>query len=103
MDDIIVKSKSCLEHRVTLQRALQLKAQSLQVCLWCVSGQFLGFLVHECGIRIDPAKLEAIRDMTPLASLKQLQSFFGEDQLYLAFHSQSFSKNPAFYANHEEE
>lgn len=85
VDDIIVKSKTRLEHRATLQRVLQrCREYNLKLnprkCAFSVSlGQFLGFLVHERGIMIDhPGKLHAINDMAPPMILKQLQSFLGK-------------------------
>ena len=41
------------------------------------TGKFLGFLVHNCGINVDPAKVSAIATMKAPASHKELKSFLG--------------------------
>ena len=84
VDDIIVKSRTRACHCKVLQRVLhRCRVNNLKLnprkCAFGVSlGQFLGFLVHERGIQVDPAKIQAIRDMSPPTSLRQLQSFLGK-------------------------
>ena len=47
-------------------------------CAFGVSaGKFLGFLVHNRGIDVDPAKASAITTMKPPTSHKELKSFLG--------------------------
>ena len=47
-------------------------------CAFGVSaGKFLGFLVHNRGIDVDPAKASAIATMKPPTSHKELKSFLG--------------------------
>ena len=63
VDDIIVKSKTRGGHLGTLQKVLQrCRVYNMHLnprkCVFGVSsGQFLGFLVHQYGIQIDPAKI----------------------------------------------
>ena len=40
--------------------------------------KFLGFLMHQRGIDVDPSKVQAITTMKPLATLTHLKSFLGE-------------------------
>ena len=40
--------------------------------------KFLGFLVHQRGIDVDPSKVQAITTMKPPATLTQLKSFLGK-------------------------
>ena len=48
-------------------------------CAFGVSaGKFLGFLVHQHGIDVDPAKTSAIATMKPPTTHKELKSFLGK-------------------------
>ena len=48
-------------------------------CAFGVSSRkFLGFLVHNRGIDVDPAKAMAIVTMKPSATVKELKSFLGK-------------------------
>jgi hypothetical protein len=48
-------------------------------CIFCVeSGRLLGFIVSRQGIRVDPIKVEAILNLPPPSSLRQLQSLQGK-------------------------
>jgi ribonuclease HI len=47
------------------------------VCFWVSAGKFLGFLVHNRGIDVDPAKASAIATMKAPTSHKELKSFLG--------------------------
>ena len=48
-------------------------------CIFGASlGKFLGFIVRQRGIKVDPAKVQAIRDMLTLQSKKQIRSFQGK-------------------------
>ena len=40
--------------------------------------KFLGFLVHQRGIDVDPSKVQAIATMKPPTTLTQLKSFLGK-------------------------
>ena len=40
-------------------------------------GKFLGFLIHQKGINMDPLKVKAIVTIKPLTSIKELKSFIG--------------------------
>ena len=84
VEDIIVNSKARSDHCKVLRKVLHrcrvnnLKLNPQKCAFGVSSGQFLGFLVHERGIQVDPAKIQAIRDMSPPTSLRQLQSFLGK-------------------------
>jgi hypothetical protein len=48
-------------------------------CVFCVeSGRLLGFIVSRHGIWVDPIKVEAILNLPPPSSLRQLQSLQGK-------------------------
>ena len=43
-----------------------------------IAGKFLGFLIHQKGIDVDPLKVKAIVTMKPPISIKELKSFIGK-------------------------
>ena len=48
-------------------------------CAFGVSaGKFLGFLVHQCSINVDPTRASAIATMKPPTTHKELKSFLGK-------------------------
>ena len=48
-------------------------------CVFCVeSGRLLGFIVSNKGIQVDPLKVEAIVNLPPPCSIKQIQSLQGK-------------------------
>ena len=53
---------------------------------FCVeSGRLLGFIVSRHGIRVDPIKVEAILNLPPPSSLRQLQSLQGKENFLRRF------------------
>ena len=66
VDDIVVKSRKGEEHFQVLKRvfercrAFKLRMNRLKCTFGVSSGKFLGFLVHNRGIDVDPAKVTAI-------------------------------------------
>ena len=84
VDDIVVKSRKREEHFRVLNkvferwRAFKLRMNPLKCAFGVSSGKFLGFLVHNRGIDMDPAKATAIATMRPLATVKELKSFLGK-------------------------
>jgi hypothetical protein len=69
IDDIIVKSDSMDNHLADLRLALErmhrygLKMNSLKCVFIMSTGKFLGFIIHEHGIEIDPTKIESINKL----------------------------------------
>ena len=48
-------------------------------CAFVVStGKFLGFIIHEKGIEIDPKRIEAMKKVEAPACKKDLQKFLGK-------------------------
>ncbi|GKE25405.1 putative reverse transcriptase domain-containing protein [Tanacetum coccineum] len=68
IDDILVYSKSKDEHKVHLRLVLELlKKEELYVkfskCeFWLQEVQFLGYVVNQNGIYVDPSKIEAVKN-----------------------------------------
>ena len=84
VDDIVVKSRRREEHFCVLKRvferckAFKLRMNPLKCTFGVSSGKFLGFLVHNKGIDVDPAKATAIATMRPPTTVKELKSFLGK-------------------------
>jgi hypothetical protein len=66
IDDIVVKLVGFEEHMTNLKLSLErmkkygLWMNPLKCAFGVTSGKFLGFVVHERGIQIDPRKIESI-------------------------------------------
>jgi hypothetical protein len=66
IDDVVVKSDSMDDHLADLRLALErmrrygLKMNPLKCAFSVSTGKFLGFIIHEHGIEIDPTKIESI-------------------------------------------
>lgn len=81
VDDKIIKSKTRMKHRATLQCALQRCCENnfklnLLKCAFCITSRhFFRFLVHLCDVQIVPTKLWAIIEITLPTSLRQLKVF----------------------------
>ena len=79
----MVKPKSREDHLGILRKVFErchlykLKMNPLKCAFEMPAGKFLGFLVHNCGIDVDPAKASAIALMKPPTSHKELKSFLG--------------------------
>jgi hypothetical protein len=67
IDDVIINLDSMDHHLAGLCLALErmcrygLKMNPLKCAFSVSAGKFLGFIIHELGIEIDPNKIESIR------------------------------------------
>jgi hypothetical protein len=90
-DDILIYSKTLIEHTTHLQQVLQLLAQdSWQVKLFkCSFAQrkvnYLGHVISEQGVSTDPVKIVAIQQWPSPGNVKQLRSFLGLAGYYRKF------------------
>ena len=81
--DIGVKSKRREDHLETLRKVFErcrlykLKMNPLKCDFGVSAGKFLGFLVHNREIDVDPSKASAIATMKAPTSHKELKSFLG--------------------------
>jgi hypothetical protein len=72
IDDIIVKSTGLDSHLADLRLAFEkmcrygLKMNPLKCAFGVSAGKFLGFIVHEKGVEIDPKKIESIKKVQAL-------------------------------------
>jgi hypothetical protein len=84
IDDIVVKSASLNSHLADLRLAFEkmcrygLKMNPLKCAFGVSAGKFLGFIVHEKGVEIDPKKFESIKKVQAPTSKKELQRFLGK-------------------------
>ena len=91
IDDILVYSRSWSKHEQHLRIVLQtLRDQQLYAkfskCEFCLASiAFLGQVVSKEGIRVDPTKIEAIRDWDRPTSVTEVRSFVGLASYYRHF------------------
>jgi hypothetical protein len=84
IDDVIVKSDSMDNHLADLCLALErmhrygLKMNPLKFAFGVSAGKFLGFIIHENGIEIDPIKIESINKVQPPHCKNDMQKFLGK-------------------------
>ena len=82
LDDILVysKNKEHAEHlRLVLEklREHQLYAKYSKCEFWLPEVTYLGHVISKDGIAINPERVQAILDWTPLKNVKQVKSFLG--------------------------
>ncbi|KAJ9558426.1 hypothetical protein OSB04_013040 [Centaurea solstitialis] len=91
IDDILIYSKTAEEHGEHLRKVLEmLKRERLYAkfskCeFWLKEVQFLGHIVTQEGIKVDPAKIEAIKDWESPKSPSEVRSFLGLAGYYRRF------------------
>ena len=84
IDDVIVKSDSMDNHLADLRLVLErmcrygLKMNPLKCVFGVSAGKFLGFIIHEHGIEIDPIKIESINKVQPPRCKNDMQKFIGK-------------------------
>nr|GEV30651.1 hypothetical protein [Tanacetum cinerariifolium] len=83
IDDILIYSKSEEEHEVHLKTILDLlKKEKLYVkfskcAFWLKEVQFLGHVVNQDGIHVDPSKVESVKNWKTPESPTEIHSFLG--------------------------
>jgi hypothetical protein len=84
IDDVVVMSVGFEEHMTDLKLSLErmkkygLRMNPLKCVFEVTSGRFLGFIVHEHGIQIDPKKIESIRKIGEPVYKKDVQKLLGK-------------------------
>jgi hypothetical protein len=91
LDDFPAHSLRRVDHPMHL-RAIFVRCRFYRIrlnphkCVFCVeSGRLLGFIVSRHGIRVDPIKVEAILNLPPPSTLRQLQSLQGKENFLRRF------------------
>ncbi|KAK2626439.1 hypothetical protein QTJ16_003614 [Diplocarpon rosae] len=91
IDDILIFSKNHQEHRRHVWLVLErLRDAGLQVdidkCEFEVTEtKFLGFIVTNHGVKVDPAKVSVVQDWKPPTTKRQVQLFLGFCNFYRRF------------------
>ena len=91
IDDILVYSKDQEDHDTHLRVVLEtLRNEQLYVKMskcefWLKEVSFLGHIVSEEGIRVDPSKIEVILEWKPPRNVTEVRSFLGLAGYYRRF------------------
>ncbi|CAA0820464.1 Unknown protein, partial [Striga hermonthica] len=103
VDDMLVKSVHAFDHIMHLRDMFAiLRSYSMVLnpkkCTFGVeSGKFLGYMVSQRGIEANPAKIKAIQDLTPPASVKGVQALTGRLAALNRFISKSTDRCKPFF------
>ncbi|XP_076950393.1 uncharacterized protein LOC143623344 [Bidens hawaiensis] len=90
-DDILIYSKSKVEHEKHLHDILellkkeQLFAKFSKFEFWLNEVQFLGHIINEKGIHVNPVKIEAVQNWKTPTSPTEIRSFLGLAGYYCRF------------------
>ncbi|XP_012830533.1 PREDICTED: uncharacterized protein LOC105951629 [Erythranthe guttata] len=103
VDDMLVKSKRRYTHLADLAETfatLRLYGMKLNPakCAFAVqAGKFLGYVVNREGIKVNQDKVEAVLQMTPPRSIKEVQSLAGKVVALARFISRMADKSLPFF------
>jgi hypothetical protein len=84
IDDIVIKSTGFRDHLADLRvaferiRKYQLKMNPLKCAFGVSTRRFLGFIVHEKGIEVDPKKVESIEKIGEPTCKRDVQKLLGK-------------------------
>jgi hypothetical protein len=102
IDDIVIKSASLDSHLADLHLAFEkmrqygLKMNSLKCVFGVSASKFLGFIIHEYGIKIDPKRVESMKKVKAHTCKKELQNFLGKVNYLRRFVSNLLRRVKAF-------
>ncbi len=102
IDDVVVKSDGFDSHLADLRLAFQrmrryrLKMNPLKCAFGVSAGKFLGFIIHEQGIEIDPKKVESIKKLKEPTCKRDVQKLLGKISYLRRFISNLAGKIESF-------
>jgi hypothetical protein len=102
IDDIVVKSAEFSSQIAELRKAFDkmcrygLEMNPLKCAFGVSAGKFLGFIIHEHGIEIDPDRIKSIRNVGPPTYKLEVQKFLGIVNYLRRFISNLAGKIDAF-------
>jgi hypothetical protein len=91
LDDILIYTKTIKEHREITREVLhRLKENDLYLCpakckFECTKVEYLGMLIRENYVSMDPAKVQAVTDWPAPRNLKDVRGFLGFTNFYRRF------------------
>ena len=103
VDDILVKSKEELAHLDDLRETFatlkqyQMKLNPSKCVFGIVSGKFLGFMVSQRGIEVNPEKVQVIINMASPKTVKEVQKLIGRIAAINRFVSRAMDKCLPFF------
>jgi hypothetical protein len=102
INDIVVKSAKFSSHIADLRKAFDkmrrygLKMNPRKYAFGVLAGKFLGFIIHEHGIEIDPDQIKSIQNMGPPTCKVEVQTFLSKINYLRRFISNLAGKIDAF-------
>jgi hypothetical protein len=102
IDDTVVKSTVFSSHIADLRKAFDkmcrygLKMNPRKCAFGVSAGKFLGFIIHEHGIEIDPDRIKSIRNVGPPTYKLEVHKFLGKVNYLRRFISNLARKIGAF-------
>jgi hypothetical protein len=102
IDDIVVKPAEFSSHIADLRKAFDkmcwygLKMNPHKCAFEVSAGKFLGFIIHEHGIGIDPDRIKSIWNVGPPTCKLEMQKFLGKVNYLRRFISNLARKIDAF-------
>ena len=103
VDDILVKSVRENDHLSDLQetfdtlRSYNMKLNPSKCAFGVTAGKFLGFMVSQRGIEVNPEKVRAIMELEPPKTVKVVQSLNGKVAVLNRFVSKAIDKCLPFF------
>jgi hypothetical protein len=102
IDDIVVKSAEFSSHIDDLRKAFDkirrydLKMNTRKCAFGVSAGKFLGFIIHEHGIEVEPDRIKSIRNVGPPTCKVEVQKFLSKINYLRRFISNLAGKIDAF-------
>ena len=103
MDDMLVKSLQKDDHLNDLQetfntlRSYNMKLNPSKCTFRVTAGKFMGFMVSQRGIEVNPNKIWAKMEMTPPTNIKEVQNLNGKVAALNRFVSRAIDKYLPFF------